>query len=204
METAPSRRRPLKLNLLLRRLHGYAGLLTAPTLLFFAFTGILQVLGLHEARDGYTPPALVAAMGLLHKDQVLSKPGRHRLSDATTTHTVSGAGGRDPGGDPESHDLHPHDEGVAAQPATSLDHDRTATPPAAGLTGGKRADHARPRPKLATNLLKAFVIAAAVVLIVSTLFGAWMGLQDRRRRTTHLVLLVAGVVIPALLVIALR
>ena len=64
--------------------------------------------------------------------------------------------------------------------------------------------HARPAPKLATTLLKAFVIGAACLLVASTLLGVWIGLQDRRRRTTHLALLGIGLAVPLILVIALR
>ena len=55
---------------LLRKLHLYFGLFIAPALLFFAFTGALQTLSLHEsAGPGYTPPAWLARLGQLHKDQ---------------------------------------------------------------------------------------------------------------------------------------
>jgi hypothetical protein len=153
--------RPTSANLLLRQLHGYAGLFTAPALLFFASTGVLQVLGLHQAHAGYTPPAAVAAIGMLHKDQVLSRPKRHRPADA--------------GG--------------------AKDHARS---------GAAHADGPPPPPKLATTFLKAFTILAAGFLIVSTLFGVWMGLQDRRRRVIHAALLLAGFIIPGLLILGLR
>ena len=44
----------------LRKLHAYVGMLIAPTVLFLAATGILQVYSLHEAHRDYTPPALIA------------------------------------------------------------------------------------------------------------------------------------------------
>ena len=54
----------------LRKLHLYFGLFIAPALLFFAFTGAMQTLSLHEAAgDSYTPPAWLAKLGQLHKDQ---------------------------------------------------------------------------------------------------------------------------------------
>ena len=58
---------------LIRRLHAYLGLFIAPSVLFFAFTGALQIFNLHEAHDGYRPPALIEALGSLHKDQVLAR-----------------------------------------------------------------------------------------------------------------------------------
>ena len=57
--------RPLNVNLLVRKLHDYGALLTAPTLVFFAMTGLLQVLGLNEARGGSPPSAVIAALGRL-------------------------------------------------------------------------------------------------------------------------------------------
>ncbi len=55
------------------------------------------------------------------------------------------------------------------------------------------------RPKIATGLLKAFFAFVAVSLILSTLAGIWMALQQSRRRRTHLVLLVIGIVVPVAL-----
>ncbi len=63
--------------LLIRRLHGYLGLFIAPSVLFFAFTGALQIFNLHEAHGAYRPPALIRALGSLHKDQILSEPEHH-------------------------------------------------------------------------------------------------------------------------------
>lgn len=64
-----------------RSLHLYFGVFTAPALLFFAFTGALQSVPLHEAtRDSpYKPPAWVVAIAHLHKKQtpdVAAKPSR--------------------------------------------------------------------------------------------------------------------------------
>lgn len=44
-------------------------MLIAPTILFLAATGLLQIYNLHEAHPGYTPPALIAALSAVHKDQ---------------------------------------------------------------------------------------------------------------------------------------
>ena len=167
------RKRPmqsLNINLLLRKLHGYGALLTASTLVFFAVTGLLQVLGLHEARGGSPPSAVVAALGRLHKDQVLARPGGGRTSGRAAS--------------PNAHaSEHSEREQGAARPD---------------------AVHARPAPKLATTLLKAFVIGAACLLVVTTLIGVWIGLQDSRRRTKHLALLGIGFAAPLILVIVLR
>jgi hypothetical protein len=54
-----------------RRLHTYLGVFIAPSVLFFALTGIVQLFSLHEARAGYQPPAILLALGSVHKNQVL-------------------------------------------------------------------------------------------------------------------------------------
>jgi hypothetical protein len=68
--TTPARRRT-PFPLLLRKLHGYVGMLIAPSVIFFAATGILQVYHLHEAHGAYAPAPIVQKLGTLHKDQTL-------------------------------------------------------------------------------------------------------------------------------------
>jgi hypothetical protein len=53
----------------IRKLHAYVGMFIAPTMLFFATTGLLQIYSLHEAHPGYTPPVLVEELSAVHKDQ---------------------------------------------------------------------------------------------------------------------------------------
>ena len=59
----------------IRNLHLYLGVFFAPAILFFSFTGALQLFGLHEGHPGeaYQPPKWVAALASIHKDQVLSQ-----------------------------------------------------------------------------------------------------------------------------------
>lgn len=56
---------------LARHLHLYIGVFIAPAVLFFAFTGGLQVFSLHETSRGsdYKPPAWLAIAAQLHKKQ---------------------------------------------------------------------------------------------------------------------------------------
>ena len=56
----------------LRLAHSYVSAFIAPTIVFFALSGSLQVLNLHKAHGSYEPNPLVAAMARIHKDQVLS------------------------------------------------------------------------------------------------------------------------------------
>jgi hypothetical protein len=66
-----------------RKLHLYTGVLFAPTILFFAFTGILQIYDLHEPNPatGAAPSALIARMGNLHKNQTFALPAKDRPKD---------------------------------------------------------------------------------------------------------------------------
>jgi hypothetical protein len=58
-----------------RLLHLYLGTFFAPSILFFSFTGSIQLLGVHQARPGgYQPPVWVAKLAEIHKHQSLAAP----------------------------------------------------------------------------------------------------------------------------------
>jgi hypothetical protein len=58
-----------------RQLHLYLGTFFAPSILFFSFTGSIQLLGVHQARPGgYQPPVWVAKLAEIHKHQSLAAP----------------------------------------------------------------------------------------------------------------------------------
>jgi hypothetical protein len=68
---------------LFRKTHLYFGLFITPALLFFAFTGSMQTLSLHEAAgSSYKPPHWLAELGQLHKKQTLILPERKALAPA--------------------------------------------------------------------------------------------------------------------------
>ena len=54
----------------IRLWHSYIGILIAPSVIFFALTGALQIFSLHESHGTYTPPALIEKLSSMHKDQV--------------------------------------------------------------------------------------------------------------------------------------
>ena len=60
-----------------RQLHLYLGVFFAPSILFFAFTGALQLFSLHEGHpgDAWQPPAWIQKLASIHKDQRLG--GEH-------------------------------------------------------------------------------------------------------------------------------
>jgi hypothetical protein len=143
-------------NRLVRRIHIWVGILIAPSVLFFAITGGLQLYRLHEDHDGYTASPVLAALGALHKDQVLGYPPR------------------------------------SAPP-----------PPPPGAAARHDDDHDAP-PKAATTMLKGVFLGVTVGLVITTLLGLWMALQDRLRRRTNLVLFAIGLVMPIALVLGLQ
>jgi hypothetical protein len=77
MTTFPAVRRAVAIQAHVRTLHTFIGMLTAPTIIFFAVTGILQIYHLDVARLGYTPPAIFEKLSQVHKNQVYA-PRRRR------------------------------------------------------------------------------------------------------------------------------
>jgi hypothetical protein len=61
----------------IRTWHTYLGALIAPSVLFFALTGALQIFSLHEAHGTYQPLALVEKLASVHKDQVFAQKKHH-------------------------------------------------------------------------------------------------------------------------------
>jgi hypothetical protein len=53
----------------IRKLHFWIGVLFAPTIVFFALSGALQIAGLHEANDGEAPADWIAKLAEIHKEQ---------------------------------------------------------------------------------------------------------------------------------------
>jgi hypothetical protein len=56
----------------MRKLHLWIGMLFAPTIIFFAISGALQVAGLHEDASS----GLVVTMAQVHKNQTIDTPKR--------------------------------------------------------------------------------------------------------------------------------
>jgi hypothetical protein len=66
----------------LRRWHAYIGVFIAPSVLFFAVTGALQIFNLHEAHGSYRPAVVLEKLSAVHKDQVFEEPHDHPPSGA--------------------------------------------------------------------------------------------------------------------------
>ena len=59
-----------------RDLHSYLGIFFSPAILFFALTGAVQLVGLHEAHPGqpYQPPAWLQRLAQVHIHQTVALP----------------------------------------------------------------------------------------------------------------------------------
>jgi hypothetical protein len=86
----------------LRLWHSYLSVFVAPSVIFFALTGALQIFNLHEAHDGYQPPALLEKLARVHKDQVFEQEHRREPPPAEAAPP------------PQPHDDAGDDEGSAA------------------------------------------------------------------------------------------
>ena len=78
--------KPASILKLVRQLHLYLGVFIAPAGLFFAFTGALQSLNLHEIIPGraYKPAAWIVTLAQLHKKQTTVVPVRTPRPEAST------------------------------------------------------------------------------------------------------------------------
>jgi hypothetical protein len=138
-----------------RQWHSYIGLFIAPSVLFFALTGAVQIFNLHEAHGSYQPPAIVEKLSSVHKDQVFAFGDHHVSTPPSTGTTVAG-------------------------PAPQAD-----------------AEDSGDRTAPSTLLLKWFFLLVALCLVLSTAFGIWMGLTQLRKTRLAWLLLIAGALIPA-------
>ena len=158
---------PAVLQRRLRDTHLYLGMLFAPSLLFFAATGALQLFNLHEVRQNrsFEPPALLQELGMVHKDQVFALPRKH-------------------GPPPAVPQAAPTSSEAQSRPGS-----QTSAPPQGRSEGWQ------------VLALKIFFLLAAVGLFASTCLGVWIGLRPGRNRAAAFGLLVAGVMIPVLLLL---
>jgi hypothetical protein len=95
---------PAALSMLIRKLHTYVGMLIAPTVIFMAATGVIQIYGLHEAHPGYAPAPVIEKLGMVHKNQVYAA-GRH--GPPAGAQPAGGAPGGGPAGAREEHEQKP-------------------------------------------------------------------------------------------------
>jgi hypothetical protein len=102
--TRPQKRASATTLRLVRKTHLYFGLFTSPALLFFALTGAVQTLSLHEAAgSSFKPPSVLVELGMLHKHQTLGMPvrkapeGKAAHDSAKPVHAAAPDDAPDPG-----------------------------------------------------------------------------------------------------------
>jgi hypothetical protein len=91
-----------------RQWHAYIGLFIAPSVLFFAITGAIQLFSLHEAHGSYHPAVLVEMLSAVHKDQVFEQPREHATPSEDPESAVHG----------DTAEKHPSDDTDELKPAT--------------------------------------------------------------------------------------
>ena len=210
----PRKARLLQLS---RKIHLYFGLFISPALLFFAFSGALQTLGYHEPSSNYKPPAWMAVLGQIHKKQTSVVPVR-RGGPAEPGHSDplrAGTGAPalsaetpvrpEPSGDPSPHQ-HPariHQTagpGVATPPAAPGDQDAARPAPlrSGPAPGGQPPVTLQAKQKQHLPL-KIFFVLVSLGLFTSTVTGIYMSYKYDRNKILLTVVLLAGLVIPLLL-----
>ena len=160
-----------------RLIHLYFGVFISPALIFFAFTGALQTFSLHETTRGsnYKPPAWAVTLGQIHKKQT---PVVTKRSDKPALPADAGADKPSP--------KHHHDDAPAAPMA--------AAPPASAPAAALAHPH-NPLP------LKIFFLLVSIGLFTSTVTGLYMSYKYIRNKALVTTLVVAGTVIPVLMVL---
>ncbi|WP_269515912.1 hypothetical protein [Brevundimonas subvibrioides] len=154
--------RPIPWSMYLRQAHTLLGMLIAPSVLLFAVTGGFQIFRLNEDKGSYTPPALLADLARVHKNQVLKAAPRAPRVEAP-------------------------DKAVAARAPVKAEPERE-----------KRA---RPAPSLSKILLQWFFVVVSVGLFLSTSVGIWMGVTMGRLKVAARWTLLAGTLIPVLILL---
>jgi hypothetical protein len=165
----------------LRQIHLYLGIFTTPALLFFAITGALQTFSLHEQTRGsdYKPPALLAELGQLHKKQTTIMPVRRPQNSVA--------------------DKAP-DKGPNHEPDHASGRGQDHPQPAAGLPSKGTDPAAQPAAKAKSHLpMKIFFLLVSISLVTSTLTGLYLSYRYSRGWILMTSLLLAGLVVPILL-----
>lgn len=146
---------------LFRKVHLYFGLFISPALLFFALSGSVQTLSLHEAAgSSYKPPALLAELGQLHKKQTTVMP----------VHKPQEGPAHDGG-----HGDHAAGQQSVQQPVTLASKQKQHLP------------------------MKIFFLTVALGLLSSTVTGIYMSYKYERSGLSVTATLIAGVIVPLLL-----
>ncbi|MES3101691.1 hypothetical protein [Sphingomonas faeni] len=158
----------------IRQYHFYLGMFFAPAILLFALSGAFQTFRLQEAKGyGGTPPGWIVWMASVHKDQSLPREKRGGPRTLTPLAPLAGA---------------------ASGPSTKMSSGSPSGPASRGED--------RPFARISPLPLKIFVVLMSIGLLASAILGIVIALTNRTMRRTSVIVLVAGAVLPLLLLLA--
>lgn len=157
-----------------RQVHLYFGLLISPALIFFAFTGCYQTLGLHEGSANYKPPVILASLAQIHKKQTYLLPVRRSPEGARPQSSSSPV--NVPGPDGQQPTRHHADSSPQAPSGAQGDRpDKSAAGVPARLPGSDARPAQQPltlQAKQKQHLpLKVFFVLVSLGLFTSTITG---------------------------------
>ena len=184
---------------LLRQLHLYFGLFITPALLFFAFTGAVQTLSLHEAAGtSYKPPNALAVWAQIHKNQTWQLPAR-RLPPPRQNQpgANANAGAAAEPGEPASPAASPGGGAGASQKSQGAGPKVSAAPsPTASTPAASRKPETLSAKQKQHLPLKLFFLLVSLGLFSSTLTGIYMAYKYNRNKLLVTGLLLAGAIVP--------
>ncbi len=185
-----------------RLIHLYLGVFITPALIFFAFTGALQTFNLHESRPNsdYKPPAWLVTLGQIHKKQTPVVPPRRPfprpgVAPDAAQKPFPGTDQKPFSGTNQRHVRDAdHKPAFAPSPTPGADQkpDFAQSPAAPAPATPARKHHPLP--------MKIFFLLVSIGLLISTITGLYMSWKYTRNRIAITLTLVAGIVVPLVLV----
>ena len=184
--------------------HLYFGVFITPALIFFAFTGAIQSFGLHETnRDhpNYKPAHWIAVLAQIHKKQTDILPVHKPQPNADKPLAAAAPDSAEAG----AHEHHGHRDGQTTGQAVPL-----AAPPTASTDPQPKPEasaqspapaRARQTPAHNPIPLRIFFVIVCAGLFTSTVTGLYMSYKYVRNPRFVTLTLLAGIVIPPLLLL---
>ncbi len=187
----------------IRRIHAWLGVLFAPSILLFSLSGIFQITGSHEGEGGDEPASWIVRIAQIHMHQTASLPRKRAprppasVAPATTTPASTPPVTTAPATTTPATTTPASTPPATTTPATTT----PATTAAATAPAGPSPEGRGTGNKPTTGPLKAFFVLMSLGLIASTFLGLYIAFTSKRDRGLHVGLLVAGFVIPIVMML---